>query len=310
MTACAWRGLARRASFRTFLCLDRVGIHVLPKHYYNPVADYTWLARNRALWARRTDLSGITWDLDRQLSWLEETCGRYYAEVRGLQVYREIIATACGPGYGPIESQVLHCFIRSNRPSRIVEVGCGVSSVCALNAIRENARENRPGTELVCVEPFPRPALAAMREIHLIRQRVQEQDLSFFDRLQEGDLLFIDSSHAVKTGSDVLFLYLEAIPRLKPGVFIHIHDIGLPYVHRRDTFSHFHAWQETALLLALLKGNSHLRVLCCLSALHYDARAWMARILTDYRPQAETDEGLAEPDPPGHFPSSAWLVTA
>jgi hypothetical protein len=310
MPARTLRRIARAASFRTFLQLDRVGLHVLPKHYHNPVADYAWLLRNKPLWARRSDLSGIEWDLDRQLAWLREACERHLAEVLGLCAYREITATAWGPGYGPIESEVLHCFMRSHQPRRVVEVGSGVSTVCALRAVEQNLREGSTGTEFISIEPFPGRCLSGLKGIHLISKRVQELELSFFDRLEAGDLLFIDSSHAVKTGSDVLFLYLEVIPRLRAGVVIHIHDIGLPYVYPRDVLSHFHAWQETALLVALLQGNQHLRVLCCLSALHYDRRAEMARILPDYRPQIETGEGLAEADPQGHFPSSIWLATA
>jgi hypothetical protein len=309
MGASTFRKLARTASFRTFLQLDRVGIHVLPKHYYNPVSDYAWLAKNKALWARRTDLAGVAWDLDQQLLWLEQTCEPYYAEVQGLQLYTEIAASGWGQGYGPIESQVLHCFIRTHRPRRIVEVGSGVSTVCAVRAAAENLRETSIATEICAIEPFPRPALRAMREIRLVPKQVQEQELCFFDELGEGDLLFIDSSHAVKTGSDVLFLYLEVIPRLKPGVFLHIHDIDLPYIYPRNLLSHFHAWQETALLLALLKGNPRLKVLCCLSALHYDRRFEMSAILTDYSPQMDVEEGLAEPDPRGHFPSSIYLIT-
>jgi len=184
--------------------------------------------------------------------------------------------------------------------------------------LRASATTSRPASRnrrlrsawVATIEPFPGRCLSGLKGIHLISKRVQELELSFFDRLEAGDLLFIDSSHAVKTGSDVLFLYLEVIPRLRAGVVIHIHDIGLPYVYPRDVLSHFHAWQETALLVALLQGNQHLRVLCCLSALHYDRRAEMARILPDYRPQIETGEGLAEADPQGHFPSSIWLATA
>jgi hypothetical protein len=87
--------------------------------------------------------------------------------------------------------------------------------------------------------------------------------------LSAGDLLFIDSTHAVKVGSDVVRIYLEIIPHLPAGIFLHIHDVYLPYAYPRDVFSMPYWWQETGLLIALLTNNPRLSVLTCLSALHY-----------------------------------------
>ena len=131
--------------------------------------------------------------------------------------------------------------------------------------------------------------------------------MGLFEQLESGDLLFIDSSHAVKTGSELPFLYLEVIPQLKPGVIVQIHDVFLPYLYQRNVLTHYLSSQETTLLLALLKGNARLSVLCCLSALHYDFASELAGTLTDYRPQAQVGEGLSEYEPRGHFPSSIWL---
>jgi hypothetical protein len=157
------------------------------------------------------------------------------------------------------------------------------------------------------VEPFPNEKLQGRSEIELIPQLCQEVPLSVFDRLSSGDLLFIDSSHAVKIGSDVLRIYLEIIPRLAPGVFIHIHDIYLPYAYPRTVFTRPWWWQETVLLMTLLINNPKLAVLACESALHYDYPEQMQKVLTDYRP-APSDEGLSL-SKTGHFPASAWLRT-
>jgi hypothetical protein len=128
-----------------------------------------------------------------------------------------------------------------------------------------------------------------------------------FDELGPGDVLFIDSSHSVKTGSDVVKIYLEIIPRLRAGVYIHIHDVFLPYAYPRDALDTFFGWQETALLAALLTQNRALRICTCLSGLHYDRRAELRNILSDYRPQNDRD-GL-QAGKHGHFPSSLWLLT-
>ena len=136
----------------------------------------------------------------------------------------------------------------------------------------------------------------------------QSAPQSLFDELEAGDVLFIDSSHSVKTGSDVVRIYLELLPRLRPGVLVHIHDVFLPYAYPRDTLNTYFGWQETALLTALLTGNRKLWICACLSGLHYDRRMELRNILSDYTPQDDLD-GL-QAGTHGHFPSSLWLLTS
>lgn len=302
---------AKEWSFRIFSALDLLDVHLLPKHYYTPVADYTWLRRHRELWTGRLGLGGIQWDLDAQLIWLAEICKPYYREVRGLDFFNKAVAGAWGHGYGPIESQVLHCVIRSLAPRKIIEIGSGVSTACMLNASTLNTREGRGTTEMICIEPYPKPAFnrltSEFKNVRHIEAQCQAVPQTLFDDLEAGDLLFIDSSHAVKTGSDVVKIYLDFLPRLRPGVLVHVHDIYLPYAYQRDALSSYFGWQETALLAALLTGNRNLSISACLSGLHYDRKAQLQTILTDYFPQTDSD-GL-QAGTQGHFPSSLWLLT-
>jgi hypothetical protein len=286
---------------------DRLGVHILPKHYYTPVPDYRWLQQNRALWRRRVDLTGVCWDLEDQLTWLRRHCEPFREEVRGLEIYRAAQSAGYGPGFGPIESQVMHCICRSVRPRRIIEIGSGVSTRCMLEALRRNELEGGAQCEVTCIEPFPSPLLRREQEIRIVESFAQSVDPALFDSLEAGDILSIDSTHSVKTGSDVPFLYLEVLPRLRSGVLVHIHDIFLPYLYKRDVLRSLIDWQETSLLLALLKGNSELRVRACMSALHYDHGKELQEILPDYEPQSESESGLAPPDASGHFPASTWL---
>jgi len=301
------RRMVKAASTRLFMAADRIGVHILPKHYYTSVPDYAWLNKNKSTWCRRVDLTGVHWDLTEQLTWLEQICRPFYLEVQGLRTYHE--ATGKGPGYGPIESQVLHCVCRSMKPRRLIEVGSGVSTVCALNALRMNLADGHHPCSVTCIEPFPSESIARAPGVDLVRSMVQTLPLGFFNQLEAGDVLFIDSSHSVKTGSDVLFLYLEVIPRLRPGVLVHLHDIFLPYLYQRDVLQNYFDWQETSLLVALLKDSRRLEVLTCLSALHYDARDQMRVLLTDYEPQSDRGEGLSPALQAGHFPASLWLTT-
>ncbi len=298
------RQRARRACAAVFRLAERAGVHLTPRHYYTPVPDVRWLRQNARLWEGASTLAGVAWDLDGQMERLRDTCASYVHEVAGLELFNRVTSDGWGPGYGPIESQVLHCFLRVHRPRRVVEIGSGVSTACMLHAIQGAS------TELICVEPFPSPVLRETAGVRLLERACQEVPLSVFDELREGDLLFIDSSHAVKVGSEVARIYLEIIPRLRAGVFIHIHDIFLPYLYPPDILTWpFWGWQETVLLAALLADNPKLEALFCLSALHHSRADGLRALLPDYRPRAMRG-GLFADDAPGHYPSSIWLRTA
>jgi hypothetical protein len=104
----------------------------------------------------------------------------------------------------------------------------------------------------------------------LIQKKVQDVELEFFSQLQSGDILFIDSSHTVKIGGDVNYLFLEVLPRLRPGVIVHVHDIFFPFDYRRDwVLDEFRFWTEQYLLHAFLAFNSDFEVLLCNNYLAY-----------------------------------------
>lgn len=290
-----------------FMRLDRLGVHLLPKHFYTPIPDYTWLRANRPYWDGPAEMTAIDWDLDEQLAWLRAVCAPFKDEVAGLESIDALSRSGVGPGFGPIDAQVLHCVMRAHAPRRVVEVGSGMSTVIMLAASDLNAREGRTATRITSVDPYPTQVLAQFGEIELIRDFVQRVPAETFAELAEGDLLFIDSSHAVKVGSDVVRLFLDVIPRLASGVLIHVHDISLPYIYPRAVLQDYFAWQETTLLLALMTGNPRLQPLASMSALHYDRMAELREILPDYRPQ-RNDAGMRAGDGVhAHFPDSFWI---
>ena len=149
--------------------------------------------------------------------------------------------------------------VRHFQPRFIIEVGSGFSSLVLGAAAAEN-----DSASITCIEPFPREFLRkgfpGLRS--LIEKKVQDIDLNFFSQLESGDILFIDSSHTVKIGGDVNYLFLEVLPRLKPGVIVHVHDIFLPFDYRRDwVLDEFRFWTEQYLLQAFLTFNSEFEVL-------------------------------------------------
>jgi len=131
-----------------------------------------------------------------------------------------------------------------------------------------------------------------------------------FKELGDKDLLFIDSSHTVKPGGDVNYLILEVLPRLEK-VIVHFHDIFLPYDYQRSILQTFFHWTETSLLRAFLIWNEKVRIIFCLSQLHYDYRA-LKEVFPEYNPQLDKD-GIRDEkykpfeNPKEHFPSSIYI---
>ena len=126
-------------------------------------------------------------------------------------------------------------------------------------------------TELVSIDPYPKMELMAGLPglTRLIREKAENVEPDFFSQLEAGDILFIDSSHVVRTGGEINFLYLEVLPRLKPGVLVHVHDIFLPREYPRDWFFRLrHSWTEQYLLQAFLIFNRAYSVTWCSQFMH------------------------------------------
>ncbi len=149
-----------------------------------------------------------------------------------------------------IDAIALFSMIGSKKPRRIIEIGSGFSTLVALEAIRIFKLE----TEIICIDPFPRPFVRKLIGVQLIEKPVQEISLEFFqNNLEDGDFFFIDSTHTVKTGSDCLHLYLRILPSLTKKLFYHAHDIFLPAGLPKEWLMNLHIyWTEQYLLLALL----------------------------------------------------------
>lgn len=292
--------LARRVAQRVFLTGDRLGLHVLPVHYYTPVASRKQLRQSEAEWRRRLDPMPFAWDIDAQATWLSDTAGDFPAELPLQKIFdreREF-------RYGPIEAQFLHSWLRKNAPSRILEIGSGTSTEIMSEAVERNIAEGRQATQITACDPYTADWVADLP--HVTSRKVGglelgEEVLS----LGAGDLLFIDSTHVVRTGSELAHLYLGLVSQLKPGVIVHIHDIYLPYLFSPDIYTSMFDWQETTLVAALLAGNSDLRVLACQSALFHDRPDVLHEVFSEFTPATITDGVYVGEG--GHFPASLWL---
>ncbi len=253
------------SSFRT---LQRTGITVTPNHFYWPVPDINDLEARA--WAADTVPVGFDLGLERQVNWVGQLAARYQHEWSFPDP-----ATADATQYHyhnglfeTVDAEIAYSVVRDLKPSRIIEVGGGFSTRILAAAVQANRIMDGIEGELITIEPFPSPALQGIT--NLIPTRIQDVDLDLFLSLQGGDILFLDSSHVVSVGSDVVREYLEILPRLQPGVIVHVHDIFLPSDYPRDAvLSNFCFWSEQYLLQAFLTFNLHFEVLWGSSAMQY-----------------------------------------
>lgn len=281
---------------------ERLGLHILPVHYYSPIPVRHELARTREVWARPSDLPGLAWDLERQLDSLRRVVAASADERDGFEAFERATRDDFGPGFGPIEARVLYSVVRTARSRHVVEVGAGVSTAVILSALKRNG-----SGVITCIDPHPHSALRHL-PVTLVQAPVQAVPLETFTVLQENDVLFIDSTHAVRVGGDVNYIVLEILPRLSSGVLVHFHDIFLPYDYSPSFLESLWSWTETSLVRAYLVGNESVRVLFCLSALHHARAAALASIIPDYRPRMMRDGLNSTPEETNtHFPASLWL---
>jgi len=276
----------------------RFRLIILPDYYYVPISNILDLNKDKS-WRKKSNLDGIKIDLKNQLDNIKKIVLPFQEEYKNGKIYNEAVKLNAGPGYGVIEAQALHGVIRHYSPKKIIEIGSGVSTHCMLEAGAKN---------ITCIEPYPSNFLKTNTNIKLIKKKVQDAGIKIFEDLSVGDFLFIDSTHTLKIGSDVSQIYLEIIPKLKPGVIIHIHDIYFPYNYSREANNTMYQWLETQMLQALLIKNQKIEILFCMSHLHYEFSNDLKEIFPMYEPQKDID-GISKIRDKGFFPSSIYLIT-
>jgi hypothetical protein len=238
---------------------SRLGFQVVLKTFYSPIPDLATLPPDT--FDRPVGLPGVHWDLDAQLERLSGV----------LAPFQPDRYDPGNPSYAPLDATVLYGVVRTLKPKRIVELGSGHTTLVSTQAARENAAEGSP-CRVDAYDPFPgvaTPDLPGLAGLHRIA--AQDIPLDVFDELGKGDVLFVDTTHVVKLGSDVNHIVLQILPRLKPGVIVHVHDIFIPYEYPRQWPERFGLfWSEQYLLHAFLAMNPSYEILFSVSALHRD----------------------------------------
>lgn len=243
----------------------RHGFHLLRKHYYVPIPDDADVANG--FWDKQSDLVGLDMNDDGALDLLDNIFPRYMGEFRA----RFPLNCANNPkqfylingNYMAIDAHIYYAMIRNFKPRRIIEIGAGNSTLLSSSACLENQQETGQTVDLVAIEPYPsqilREGISGVSQ--LIKSKVQSVDLSLFTSLEANDILFIDSSHNLRSGNDVQFEYLEVLPRLAPNVLVHVHDISLPRAYPRVYYEKHLYWNEQYMLQAFLAFSYRFQVL-------------------------------------------------
>jgi predicted O-methyltransferase YrrM len=239
-----------------------------PGHFYSPIchpadlaAHYTDPAKTEG----RVDLPGIDlneagqralWQQWRSL--LAEFPYQHPGQQPGLRYRTD------NPAYGIGDATILYAMLRHFQPKRMIEVGSGFSSACALDT---NERYLGNAVQMSFIEPYPDLLKSMLKpgdleRITIIPSKIQDVPLTTFDHLDAGDILFIDSTHIVKTGSDVVHELFHVLPRLKPGVVVHFHDVHYPFEYPAEwVVDRNYSWNEVYALRAFLMHNSAFEIL-------------------------------------------------
>jgi hypothetical protein len=289
----------------TFEVGQRFNIDILPRHFYSEIPSIQQLRATNA-WRRPRSMKHIAGaDLPLQQAFVSSCTTGLEAPMTAISLHRRACEmNGLQEGFGPIEADFLYCFVRSQKPPVVVQIGCGVSTaICILAAADAGYKPN-----IICIEPYPTQFLtdqAAAGTLRLVIEKFEDSTLPIADLLQNGGLFFVDSSHTLGPAGEVTQLICEALPTLPSGTWVHFHDIMFPYDYSPDILtSELFFCHETALLYAFLLQNNRYSIAASLSMLHHESPGELAKYLPNYKP-ARFDQGLRLTD--GHHPSSIYL---
>ncbi len=265
----------------------RAGYQVYPDVFYNPFPSAKEIDVERLKLKR--SLPGIKFELPKMQSLLGELAV-FAPEVKELLAARAPeLLRRWNDTYPPADSAMLYAMLRHLKPKKYIEVGCGYSSRVSTPALLRNASEKSP-CEALYIEPYPPAHLAEFKLAgEFVGKKIQQMPLEHFTQLEAGDVLFIDTSHVIKSQNDVEYELIQILPSLKPGVWVHIHDIFTPYDYPAEWLigsgTNRGGNNEQYALECLLSGGGDWEATMASFLLWKDHRELYQRlVVADYRP--------------------------
>ncbi len=280
----------------------RKNLHLLRKHYYLPIPEAEDC--NQEYWDSISELAGIEIEDETIKRFVEHKLEPIKPELKRYPLHKEDADGGfylINGAFMAVDADMYYGLIRYARPSRIIEVGCGLSTLLASDAVRKN-RDEGADIEYLCIEPYPSARLRdGTSEVdRFLEVKVQQVNLKEFTTLDENDILFIDTTHVLKAGGDVQFLYCEILPRLAPGVLVHVHDISLPRHYPKVYFEEsYYFWNEQYLLQAFLTHNTRVEVIWPGNYMMVHHPQWMLKTFPEIMIMRESY--------PSSEPSSFWF---
>jgi predicted O-methyltransferase YrrM len=227
-----------------------------PGHFYSPISSIADGSRARAQRPGLALDAGYDLRAEEQLEFADRLGPKWADFSTSWRRYNPVNRM-----YGSSDGAVYYSMLTTLRPKKVVEVGSGFSSAIALDCRDQQLHD----LELTFIEPYPERLLGLLKEgdkstTTLHQSAVQDVPIEVFDVLDNGDILFIDSTHVSKPGSDVNLLLFRVLPRLKPGVIVHVHDIFYPFEYPDEWLTERRSWNESYLLRSFLSYNNAFQI--------------------------------------------------
>ena len=249
--------------------LKKIGVFPIIDHFYEPFFNHKTLTED---FSKIRNLPSINFREQEQLDLLksfkfQKDFQSFLDSEANLKTLRSFSIT--NGSYGAGDAEILFNFLRLKKPSKIIEIGSGNSTKVIEAALKLNIKEGS-NPKLTCIEPY-KPWLKSTEHIKILRSKLEQTSLDWTKELSDGDFLFIDSSHMIRPQGDVLYEYLEIIPTLNPGVFVHVHDIFSPRDYPETWLkTDVKFWNEQYLLETLLSNSNRYKVIASLNYLAKD----------------------------------------
>ncbi|THD76128.1 MAG: class I SAM-dependent methyltransferase [Phenylobacterium sp.] len=269
------------------------GYHLTRRHFYSPIPIVEEIPTTR--WDGPSELPGVDLRVEDALVLLEGSLRPYLSEFCPP-------LNPTGPGrfwlhngsYESVDAETLYAILRDLKPRRVYELGSGVSSHVIHAAGLANAQQGK-SLEHTIFDPFPYQSglMGPVPGATAHAVRAEDIDPGQFSALQAGDVLFVDTTHTVRTGGDVTHIFLEILPRLVVGVTVHVHDIFLPYEYPKDwVIDKRRAWAEQYLLQAFLAFNHAFEVVMPNYAVSRAAPEALKCLIPSFDPQTVRPGGF------------------
>jgi len=259
-----------------------------PGHFYSPVVNVEEIRQwEQEIWDKKSveELPGIELNIDYQFHLINEF-SKFYKEIpfqeEKVNSFRYYFQN---PAFSFSDGIILYSFIRHFRPSKIIEVGSGFSSALILDTLDQITHTD---VDVTFIEPYAYLLNALLSDkdkgqVVIIEKKLQQINLSFFNKLNKDDILFIDSSHVVKTGSDVNYLLLNILPSLNKGVIIHFHDIFHPFEYPKNWVFEGRNWNEAYFLRSFLMFNTSFEIMLFPDFIHKNHKEWFSNMPNCYK---------------------------